>query len=121
MLPLTIKLRLLDQAHAAATPAVESSYWLRRSEGFEVSGRVVQSAARRSDADRAGVGPVISAAGTDMAIVSTVHRRTADAVIRTDQSGQMMAEYAVVLGVITIAVVVTLGLLSTVISGLLTT
>ena len=30
-----------------------------------------------------------------------------------DESGQTMAEYAVVLGVITIAVVVTLGLLST--------
>jgi Flp pilus assembly pilin Flp len=37
----------------------------------------------------------------------------------TDESGQTMAEYAVVLGVITIAVVVTLGLLSTAISGLL--
>ena len=34
----------------------------------------------------------------------------------TDESGQTMAEYAVVLGVITIAVVVTLGLLSTAIS-----
>ena len=37
----------------------------------------------------------------------------------TDESGQTMAEYAVVLGVITIAVVVTLGLLSTAISSLL--
>jgi Flp pilus assembly pilin Flp len=37
-----------------------------------------------------------------------------------DQSGQTMAEYAVVLGVITVAVVVTLGLLSTAIQGLLT-
>jgi Flp pilus assembly pilin Flp len=37
-----------------------------------------------------------------------------------DQSGQTMAEYAVVLGVITIAVVVTLGLLSTAIQNLLT-
>ena len=37
-----------------------------------------------------------------------------------DQSGQTMAEYAVVLGVITIAVVVTLGLLSSAIQGLLT-
>ena len=37
----------------------------------------------------------------------------------TDESGQTMAEYAVVLGVITIAVVVTLGLLSTAISNLL--
>lgn len=36
-----------------------------------------------------------------------------------DESGQTMAEYAVVLGVITIAVVVTLGLLSTAIQGLL--
>jgi Flp pilus assembly pilin Flp len=36
-----------------------------------------------------------------------------------DESGQTMAEYAVVLGVITIAVVVTLGLLSTAISNLL--
>jgi Flp pilus assembly pilin Flp len=36
-----------------------------------------------------------------------------------DESGQTMAEYAVVLGVITIAVVVTLGLLSTKISALL--
>ena len=41
-------------------------------------------------------------------------------VVRTsDESGQTMAEYAVVLGVITIAVVVTLGLLSTAISNLL--
>ena len=37
----------------------------------------------------------------------------------TDESGQTMAEYAVVLGVITITVVVTLGLLSTAISSLL--
>jgi Flp pilus assembly pilin Flp len=37
-----------------------------------------------------------------------------------DEAGQTMAEYAVVLGVITIAVVVTLGLLSTAIKGLLT-
>ena len=37
----------------------------------------------------------------------------------TDESGQTMAEYAVVLAVITIAVVVTLGLLSTAISSLL--
>jgi Flp pilus assembly pilin Flp len=37
-----------------------------------------------------------------------------------DQSGQTMAEYAVVLGVITIAVVVTLGLLSSAIQSLLT-
>jgi Flp pilus assembly pilin Flp len=37
-----------------------------------------------------------------------------------DEAGQTMAEYAVVLGVITIAVVVTLGLLSTAISGQLT-
>jgi Flp pilus assembly pilin Flp len=37
----------------------------------------------------------------------------------TDESGQTMAEYAVVLGVIVIAVVVTLGLLSTAISNLL--
>jgi Flp pilus assembly pilin Flp len=36
-----------------------------------------------------------------------------------DEAGQTMAEYAVVLGVITIAVVVTLGLLSTAIQGLL--
>jgi Flp pilus assembly pilin Flp len=36
-----------------------------------------------------------------------------------DDSGQTMAEYAVVLGVITIAVVVTLGLLSTAISSTL--
>ena len=35
------------------------------------------------------------------------------------ESGQTMAEYAVVLGVITIAVVVTLGLLSTAITNLL--
>jgi Flp pilus assembly pilin Flp len=34
-----------------------------------------------------------------------------------DEVGQTMAEYAVVLAVITIAVVVTLGLLSTAISG----
>jgi Flp pilus assembly pilin Flp len=40
-------------------------------------------------------------------------------IARTDESGQTMAEYAVVLGVITIAVVVTLGLLSTAISNLL--
>jgi Flp pilus assembly pilin Flp len=36
-----------------------------------------------------------------------------------DEAGQTMAEYAVVLGVITIAVVVTLGLLSTKISDVL--
>jgi Flp pilus assembly pilin Flp len=37
-----------------------------------------------------------------------------------DESGQTMAEYAVVLGVITIAVVVTLGLLATAIQDTLT-
>jgi Flp pilus assembly pilin Flp len=37
----------------------------------------------------------------------------------SDEAGQTMAEYAVVLGVITIAVVVTLGLLSTAIKGTL--
>ena len=37
-----------------------------------------------------------------------------------DEVGQTMAEYAVVLAVITIAVVVTLGLLSTAIKGQLT-
>ena len=37
----------------------------------------------------------------------------------TSESGQTMAEYAVVLGVITIAVVLTLGLLSTAIQNLL--
>jgi Flp pilus assembly pilin Flp len=36
-----------------------------------------------------------------------------------DDAGQTMAEYAVVLGVITIAVVVTLGLLSTAIQNTL--
>jgi Flp pilus assembly pilin Flp len=36
-----------------------------------------------------------------------------------DQSGQTMAEYAVVLGVITIAVVVTLGLLASAIQNTL--
>jgi Flp pilus assembly pilin Flp len=36
------------------------------------------------------------------------------------ESGQTMAEYAVVLGVITIAIVVTLGLLSTAVQNLLT-
>jgi Flp pilus assembly pilin Flp len=36
-----------------------------------------------------------------------------------DESGQTMAEYAVVLGVITIAVVVTLGLLATAIQNTL--
>jgi Flp pilus assembly pilin Flp len=36
-----------------------------------------------------------------------------------DDAGQTMAEYAVVLGVITIAVVVTLGLLSSQISAVL--
>jgi Flp pilus assembly pilin Flp len=36
-----------------------------------------------------------------------------------DEAGQTMAEYAVVLGVITIAVVVTLGLLSSAIQSLL--
>ena len=36
-----------------------------------------------------------------------------------DETGQTMAEYAVVLGVITIAVVVTLGLLSTQITNVL--
>jgi Flp pilus assembly pilin Flp len=38
----------------------------------------------------------------------------------SDEAGQTMAEYAVVLGVITIAVVVTLGLLSTAIKSTLT-
>jgi len=38
---------------------------------------------------------------------------------RKRQEGQTMAEYAVVLGVITIAVVVTLGLLSSAISSTL--
>jgi Flp pilus assembly pilin Flp len=37
-----------------------------------------------------------------------------------DENGQTMAEYAVVLGVITIAVVLTLGLLATAIQGTLT-
>ena len=37
----------------------------------------------------------------------------------SEESGQTMAEYAVVLGVITIAVVITLGLLSTAIQNLL--
>ena len=36
------------------------------------------------------------------------------------EAGQTMAEYAVVLGVITIAIVVTLGLLSTAVQNLLT-
>jgi Flp pilus assembly pilin Flp len=36
---------------------------------------------------------------------------------QADESGQTMAEYAVVLAVITIAVIVTLGLLSDAISG----
>jgi Flp pilus assembly pilin Flp len=36
-----------------------------------------------------------------------------------DEAGQTMAEYAVVLGVITIAVVVTLGVLSSAIQNLL--
>jgi Flp pilus assembly pilin Flp len=44
--------------------------------------------------------------------------RTAEAL--ENEAGQTMAEYAVVLGVITIAVVVTLGLLSTAIKGTLT-
>jgi Flp pilus assembly pilin Flp len=39
--------------------------------------------------------------------------------IRKHEEGQTMAEYAVVLGVITIAVVVTLGLLSTAIQNTL--
>jgi Flp pilus assembly pilin Flp len=39
---------------------------------------------------------------------------------RTREDGQTMAEYAVVLAVITIAVVVTLGLLATGIKGKLT-
>ena len=37
----------------------------------------------------------------------------------SDESGQTMAEYGIVLGVITLAVVVTLGLLSTAIQNLL--
>ena len=37
----------------------------------------------------------------------------------SEEAGQTMAEYAVVLGVITIAVVITLGLLSTAIQNLL--
>ncbi|HEY3765809.1 MAG TPA: hypothetical protein VGL44_11695 [Gaiellales bacterium] len=36
------------------------------------------------------------------------------------EAGQTMAEYAVVLGVITLAVVATLGLLTTAVKGLLT-
>ncbi len=36
------------------------------------------------------------------------------------ESGQTMAEYAVVLGVITLAVVATLGLLTTAVQGMLT-
>jgi Flp pilus assembly pilin Flp len=40
--------------------------------------------------------------------------------VAADESGQTMAEYAVVLAVITVAVVVTLGLLSSAISGMLT-
>ncbi len=43
-----------------------------------------------------------------------------DSTHHSSESGQTMAEYAVVLAVITIAVVVTLGLLSTAISGQLT-
>lgn len=38
----------------------------------------------------------------------------------SEESGQTMAEYAIVLAVITIAVVVTLGLLSTAISAQMT-
>lgn len=38
----------------------------------------------------------------------------------SSEAGQTMAEYAVVLGVITIAIVVTLGLLSTAVQNLLT-
>ena len=45
---------------------------------------------------------------------------TRDITNHSSESGQTMAEYAVVLAVITIAVVVTLGLLSTAISGKLT-
>ena len=45
-----------------------------------------------------------------MALISKLQR---------EEDGQTMAEYAVVLGVITIAVVVTLGLLSTAIQNLL--
>jgi hypothetical protein len=68
MLPLAFKLRLLDQAHASATADIKSSDWLCQGEGrLEVSGRDVQSAARPSGADRAGVGPVVSAAETDRA------------------------------------------------------
>jgi Flp pilus assembly pilin Flp len=40
--------------------------------------------------------------------------------ILRDEAGQTMAEYAVVLAVITVAVVVTLGLLSTAISDKMT-
>jgi hypothetical protein len=77
MLPLTFKLRLLDQADASATAAIKASHWLCQGEGrFEVSGRDVQSAARRSGADGDRVGPVISAAETDMA--SSAHPSSAE-------------------------------------------
>jgi Flp pilus assembly pilin Flp len=49
-------------------------------------------------------------------LIEYLHRLFADF---KEETGQTMAEYAVVLGVITIAVVVTLGLLSTAISGML--
>ena len=48
--------------------------------------------------------------------VSPINEYLADV---RDEAGQTMAEYAVVLGVITIAVVVTLGLLSTAIKNTL--
>jgi len=57
-------------------------------------------------------GPCLSKRGS-----STMLDELRDAVAA--EAGQTMAEYAVVLGVITIAVVVTLGLLSTAIKNLL--
>jgi Flp pilus assembly pilin Flp len=47
------------------------------------------------------------------------HRSMADQRLRTDESGQTMAEYAVVLGVIVIAIMTTFGLLSTAIQTLI--
>jgi Flp pilus assembly pilin Flp len=53
-------------------------------------------------------------------LLKEADRRMSEFITRLrDESGQTMAEYAVVLGVITIAVVVTLGLLSTAIQNTL--
>jgi hypothetical protein len=56
MLPLTLKLRMLDQADAAATAAIKNSYWLCRCEGFEVSARHVEPTTKQAGTHSERVG-----------------------------------------------------------------